>query len=114
MSKQSPPIKKKDAKIFFKKLFETIEILDIELTDHFICRQKERGIDLIDVEEVLKKGFLKKEYRPDNEHPEWRWGYCKGKVTIVFSVVFGSGHVVLITCWKGTEPKEGQNENSKN
>jgi len=107
MSHNGPPIKKQVAKVLFRFIFDHLEIAEIELTEHFCNRQRERGIDFIEIHDVLKKGFIKKEYKPDRDHPHWRWSLCSGKLTIIFNFDFDDSHIVFITCWKGEEPPEG-------
>jgi hypothetical protein len=108
MNGNRAPIKKKDAKIFFRFIFDHLEFAEIELTEHFIDKQRERKIDLIEIQEVLKKGHVKKEFKPDREHSQWRWSLCSGKITIIFNFNFDDKRIVFITCWRGAEPPEGQ------
>lgn len=108
MNGNKPPIKKKDAKKLFRFIFDHLEYTNIELTSHFIDMQRERRIDLVEVNEVLKKGYVKKEYKPDRDHLQWRWSLCSGHVTIIFNFNFDDKCIVFITCWKDAEPPEGQ------
>jgi len=108
MGAKDPPIKLeklKSARKYFRALFDSLEMADVEITDHFQKRQRKWGIDLAEVNEVLRCGHIRKEYKPDMEHISWRWSLCYKGTTLIFTL---DHHIVFITCWKGKEPKEGE------
>ena len=77
-----------------------VERVPIALTKRFRERQKERKVDLFDVDLALRKGKVVKEYLPDSEHPEVRWAIRYKKVSIVFNFNEGMKALLLITCWR--------------
>ncbi|MBI2092584.1 MAG: DUF4258 domain-containing protein [Deltaproteobacteria bacterium] len=106
MGEQLRPMKLKEARKLFRAIFSAVDIIAFERTAHFRERQLERGISDVDVYEVSRNGFVKKEYPPDLDHPRWRWSFCYKKVALIFS--YKGGRIVLITCWRGKEPPEGE------
>lgn len=70
--------------------------------------QLEREIALEDVHNVCENGFVKKEYKPDSDHSSWRWALYYNGITLIFTLNPKEKRIVMITCWKGKEPKEGQ------
>ena len=107
MVAKTPPIKLKYARVMFRLIFDAVEIAEVELTSHFVQRQRERDIDLVDVNNVMKMGHIKSEYKPDKDHSEWRWSLCYKDLTIIFNLNVVDQQIVFITCWRGKEPPEG-------
>jgi hypothetical protein len=90
-----PPYSRAEAKKVARKAVESGYVTYVE--PHAKDRMRERNVSMLDVENVLRAGFLH-EGDPEFVNGSWRYRICSNKLTVV--VAFSGERVVVITCIK--------------